>query len=160
MYSNREMFCFNEILIFNIYTLELAGASNVSYHTVTLRVTHSYLQFNARVVYLLTVYYNGNTLFRNEQIRNKNCLWQPCLLTDRDEMGNLYRGPSIDASYQVSVHLAKWFRTFRILIFSSETSHPNVLKLGRKHLWKVLYKECSFHTDPLTNMATTGNSCF
>jgi hypothetical protein len=26
---------------------------------------------------------------------------------DRDEMSNLYRGPSIDASYQVSVHLAK-----------------------------------------------------
>ena len=27
-----------------------------------------------------------------------------CLLTDRDEMSNLYRGPSKDASYQVSVH--------------------------------------------------------
>ena len=30
-----------------------------------------------------------------------NCLWRSCLLMDRDEMGNLYRGPSIDASYQV-----------------------------------------------------------
>jgi hypothetical protein len=29
---------------------------------------------------------------------------------DRDEMSNLYRGPSIDASYQVSVHLAKRYR--------------------------------------------------
>ena len=28
---------------------------------------------------------------------------------DRDEMSNRYRGPSIDASYQVSVHLAKQF---------------------------------------------------
>jgi hypothetical protein len=26
---------------------------------------------------------------------------------DQDEMSNLYRGPSIDASYQVSVHLAE-----------------------------------------------------
>ena len=26
---------------------------------------------------------------------------------NRDEMSNLYRGPSIDASYQVSVHLAE-----------------------------------------------------
>jgi hypothetical protein len=26
------------------------------------------------------------------------------LLMDRDKMSNLYKGPSIDASYQVSVH--------------------------------------------------------
>jgi len=35
------------------------------------------------------------------------------LLTDQDEMSNLYRGPSIDASYQVSVHFAKWFQRRR-----------------------------------------------
>jgi hypothetical protein len=40
-------------------------------------------------------------------------------------------------------------------IFSSETSWPYVPKLGRMHLWKVLYKAY-----PLTNMATTGNFCF
>ena len=44
-----------------------------------------------------------------------NCLWRPCLLMDRDEMSNLYRGPSIDASYQVSVHLAQWFQRRKIL---------------------------------------------
>jgi hypothetical protein len=48
--------------------------------------------------------------FRNQPIRNKNDMWRPCLLTDRDEMSNLYRGPSIDTSYQVSVHLAKRFQ--------------------------------------------------
>ena len=41
--------------------------------------------------------------FRNRPIRNKNCRWWPCLLSDRDEMSNLHRGHSIDASYQVSV---------------------------------------------------------
>ena len=46
-------------------------------------------------------------IFKNWPIRNKNCLWQPCLLMDRDKMSNLYKGPSIDASYQVSVHLAE-----------------------------------------------------
>ena len=46
---------------------------------------------------------------KNRPIRNKNCLWRPCLLTDRYKMSNRYRGPSIDACYQVSVHLAKRF---------------------------------------------------
>jgi hypothetical protein len=51
--------------------------------------------------------------FRNQPIRNKNCLWRPCLITDWDEMSILYRGPAIDASYQVSVHLAKWYQRRR-----------------------------------------------
>jgi hypothetical protein len=45
---------------------------------------------------------------------------------DRDEMSNLYRGPPIDASYQVSVHLGKratlvsdWLISKKF--FSSET---------------------------------------
>jgi hypothetical protein len=33
---------------------------------------------------------------------------------DWDEMSNLYRGPSIDASYQVSVHLAEGFQRRRL----------------------------------------------
>jgi hypothetical protein len=42
-------------------------------------------------------------------------MWQPCLLTDWDEISNLYRGPSIDAAYQVSFHLAKRFQRRRFL---------------------------------------------
>ena len=38
--------------------------------------------------------------FRNPPIRNNNCLWRACLLTNRDEMSNLYRS-SMDASYNV-----------------------------------------------------------
>jgi hypothetical protein len=53
-------------------------------------------------------------IFKNRPIRNNNCLWRPCLLMDRDEMSNLYRGPSIDASYQVSVHLAEGFHRRRL----------------------------------------------
>ena len=46
-------------------------------------------------------------IFKNRPIRNMNCLWWPCLLMDWDKMSNLQRGPSIDASYQVSLHLAE-----------------------------------------------------
>jgi predicted aminopeptidase len=43
-------------------------------------------------------------------------------VTDRDRMSKLYRGPSIDASYQVSDHLAKQFQRKRFLeIDQSET---------------------------------------
>jgi hypothetical protein len=56
----------------------------------------------------------GEDFFINQPIRNKNCLWQPCLLTDQDEMSNHNRGLSIDASYPVSVHLAKRFQRRRI----------------------------------------------
>jgi hypothetical protein len=35
------------------------------------------------------------------------------LLTDWDKISNLYKGPSINASYQVSVHLAKRFQRRR-----------------------------------------------
>ena len=51
---------------------------------------------------------------KNWPIRNKNCLWWPCLLMDRDKISILQRGPSIDASYQVSLHLAEGFQRRRL----------------------------------------------
>jgi hypothetical protein len=41
---------------------------------------------------------------------------------DRDKMSNLYRGPSIDASYQVSVYIAEGFQR-RILL---EIDQPEI----------------------------------
>jgi hypothetical protein len=38
---------------------------------------------------------------------------------DRDEMSTLYRGPPIDASYQVSVHFAKRIQRRRFLKISN-----------------------------------------
>jgi hypothetical protein len=47
---------------------------------------------------------------RNRQIINKNYLWLPYLHLDQHKMSIIYRGPSIDTSYQDSVHLAKRFQ--------------------------------------------------
>ena len=59
--------------------------------------------------------FRENNFFRNQPIRNKNCLWRPCLLIDQDKMSKLYKGSSIDDSYRAAVHLAKWFRKRRFL---------------------------------------------
>jgi hypothetical protein len=48
------------------------------------------------------------------QSETRYCLWWPCLLMDRNKMSNLYKGPSIDASYQVSAHLAEGFQRRRL----------------------------------------------
>jgi hypothetical protein len=76
-------------------------------------------------------------------------------------MSNFHSGPPIDASNQVSVHLAKQFQK-AFIDPAIVPPQPNQLKLGRKHLSKVLCKDCSFRPDdgdPLTNMAATGDSC-
>ena len=76
-----------------------------------------------QVLVYLAKRFRGEDFFRNRPIRNKNCLWWPCLLMNRDEMSNLHRGPAIDASHQVVVHLAKQFqrRRFFLEINQSET---------------------------------------
>jgi hypothetical protein len=74
-----------------------------------------------KVLVHLAMRFEKRGFFRNQPIRNKSCLWRPCLLTDQDKMSNLYRGPSIDASYQVSVQFAKRFQRRFFKIGQSET---------------------------------------
>jgi hypothetical protein len=42
---------------------------------------------------------------------------------DWDEMSNIYRGPSIDASYQVSIHLAEGFQRYSEAVASLFLAH-------------------------------------
>ena len=85
--------------------------------------------------YQVSVYlvrqFQRKILFRYRQIRNKDCLWWPCLLTDRDEMSNLHRGHSIDASCHVSVNLTKRFQRRRF---------KNKWPLRNKNcLWRAMF---------------------
>ena len=73
-------------------------------------------------------------IFFNQPIRNKNCLWWPCLLMNRNKMGNLYIGPSNDASYQVSVHLAK--RLQRRRFFQKLTNQKQELSVSSRRRLK------------------------
>jgi hypothetical protein len=112
---------------------------------------HLWNFLSKRVIFLLTE--EKIFLEINQSETTIACGGHVCL-TDRDKMSNLYREPTIDASYQVSIHLAfivfsspcqrqcellpslgvRRPLIFHILIFSSETPQPNELKLGRKHL--------------------------
>jgi len=90
------------------------GSVSLTFHSVVrklyteLSIFHIPTKF--RFIWLLG--FKGEDFFRNRPIRNKNCVWRSCLLTD--EMNILYRGTSIDASYQVSIHLAKRFKRRRL----------------------------------------------
>jgi hypothetical protein len=44
-----------------------------------------------QVSYHLTKRFQRTSCFRNRTIRNKNCLWRPCLLTDQNGMSNSHR---------------------------------------------------------------------
>jgi len=50
-------------------------------------------------------------IFRNRQSVTRIA----CLLTNWDTMSNLYRGPFIDASYQVSFHLIGVYNLIEVI---------------------------------------------
>ena len=97
-----------------MYLHSLLEPVSLTFHSA-LRKLNTELSIDAsyQVSVHLAKRFQRRRFFRNQPIRNKNCMWWPCLLTDRDEMNTLHREHSIDVSYHVSVYLAQWFQRRR-----------------------------------------------
>jgi hypothetical protein len=101
------------IKMFTIKTKGLVGWVCVTHLAFCFEKTSIHVDASYQVSVHMAKQFQSRRFFRNRPIRYKNCMWWPCLLTDRDEMSNLHSGHSIDASYQDSVHLVKRFQRRR-----------------------------------------------
>ena len=102
--------------------------------------------------------FQRRSLFRNRPIRNKNCMWRPCLLTDQDKMCHLYKGPSIYVSCQVLVVAMLVNRSERNQQSSQRTFHrcflPSFGSFGQAVSEKI------FKNRPIRNKNCLWRPCF
>jgi hypothetical protein len=69
---------------------------------------------------------------------------------DWDEMSNHYRGPSIDASYQVSIHLAEGFQRRRLKCKKLTDDRRRTPSDGKSSHWQgELKNQKNFSIEPI-----------
>ena len=65
---------------------------------------------SCKILFYLEKWFQRKRFLEIDQPETRIALWQLCLLTDWGEMSNLYRGPSINASYRFQFICPSGFR--------------------------------------------------
>ena len=97
---HSKFYYFHQFIVKNYKCLDLSFCYIIkeNFHSA-LRKLNKQPAIHVDASYQVSVHlarqFQRRNVFRYRPIRNKNCLWWPCLLTDRDEMSNLHRGHSI-----------------------------------------------------------------
>jgi hypothetical protein len=64
---------------------------------------------------------------RNRTFRNKNCLWRPCLLTNRDDMSNFHIGPSFHGCFLQALLVSDWSISKKSSLKSLDQMNKNLV---------------------------------
>jgi hypothetical protein len=110
-----------------------------------------------QVSYHLAKRFQWKNCFRNRPIRNKNCLWWPCLLTDQNGMSNSHRC-FLPRNMATTGDSCFWLADFLDSSPLKPFSQMNRNLVGSIYGKSSVF-DCWFRPDPLTKMATTNNFC-
>jgi hypothetical protein len=89
--AQSSIFCV--VLYRSLFVLLALSYGDYSSHLVLLYVFEYVLSFEPSFGSFGQAV-SEEKIFKNQPIRNKNCLWRPCMLMDRDKMSNrIYGSP-------------------------------------------------------------------